>query len=66
MSPHGRLSGGNRVRPLPRADEVTRLEVENLYAEIAGLSRDIRRLEDDLRRMSDRLTRLERRAPVAT
>jgi hypothetical protein len=45
-----------------RSEEVTRLELENLYTEIDGLTKGIRRLEADLRRAHDRLSRLERRA----
>ncbi len=62
MSPDGRVSRGKRPKSTARADDVTRLELENLYAEIDGLTKGIRRLESDLRRMGDRLAKLERRS----
>ena len=62
MSPDRRVSRGRRSKSTARADDVTRLELENLYAEIDGLTKGIRRLESDLRRVSDRLTKLEKRS----
>jgi hypothetical protein len=64
MSPTGdtRAVRGKRPKTPTRHDEVTRLELENLYVEIDGLTKGIRRLEGDLRRLTDRLTRLERQS----
>ena len=62
MPPDGRVSRGRRPKSTAGAGEVTRLEVENLYAEIDGLTKGIQRLESDLRRVSDRVTKLEKRS----
>ena len=66
MSPDGRVSRGKRPKSTARADEVTRLELENLYAEIDGLTKGIRRLESDLRRVSDRLTNARKALAIGT
>ena len=52
----------NRSAKSPlKAMDVTRLELENVYAEIDALTKSIGRIEAGLQRLTERVARMERR-----
>ena len=56
---HNRRAGDRRTSPSATVD-VTRLEHENLYGEVAEILRTLRRMEGQLSEQRDRIQMMER------